>query len=203
VALCFVFGAELGLFLGRLGLFGQELFAVFLGDLVIVRVDFAEGEEAVPVAAEIDERGLQARLYPGNLGEVDVALDLLVFATYEIEFLDPVTWDDRDPGYFRVARVDEHARCHSKFSVRGPAGRDLHRAEGRAGALMVSRRPATNASRQKGTGPRFVERRIGMMCLQGCAAARGTRPGRQRLHERPGASSRSAGREGSWLASTW
>src|SRR3546814_9644604 len=44
---------------GMLGLFAQQRFAVFLRDLVIVGVDFAEGQEAVTVAAIFDERRLQ------------------------------------------------------------------------------------------------------------------------------------------------
>src|SRR5271155_2865350 len=31
-------------------------------DLVVIRVDFAEGQEAVPIAAVVDEGGLQRRL---------------------------------------------------------------------------------------------------------------------------------------------
>ena len=37
-------------------------------DLVIIRVDFAERQEAVTVAAVVDERRLQRRFDPGNLG---------------------------------------------------------------------------------------------------------------------------------------
>ena len=45
-----------------------------IGDrnLVIVRMDFGEGEKAVAIAAIVDESGLERRLYPGNLGEVDI-----------------------------------------------------------------------------------------------------------------------------------
>ena len=64
------------------------------------------------VAAEINESRLQRRFDPGYLGEVDIALDLLVFGRFEIEFLNPVALQDRHPGFFRVARIDQHARCH-------------------------------------------------------------------------------------------
>ena len=37
-------------------------------DLEIVGVDIVEGEETVPVAAEVDERRLKRRLDPGDLG---------------------------------------------------------------------------------------------------------------------------------------
>ena len=42
-------------------------------DLVVVGMDFVEGEEAVAVAAVLDEGGLQRRLHARHLGEIDVA----------------------------------------------------------------------------------------------------------------------------------
>ena len=42
-------------------------------DLIVVRMDFGKGQEAVPVAAIFDESGLQRRFDPGDLREVDVA----------------------------------------------------------------------------------------------------------------------------------
>ncbi len=46
----------------------EQRFAIFLGDLVVVGVDLAEGEEAVAVATEIHEGRLQRRFDPCNLG---------------------------------------------------------------------------------------------------------------------------------------
>ena len=45
-----------------------------IGDrnLVIVRMDLGESEKTVAVAAIVDESGLERRLYPGDLGEVDI-----------------------------------------------------------------------------------------------------------------------------------
>jgi len=58
-----------------LGLFGilarlllQQRLPIGKGDLVIVGMNFGEGQEAVAIAAVIDERGLQRRLDPRNLG---------------------------------------------------------------------------------------------------------------------------------------
>ena len=99
-------GAQRGLFLGMGGFFRQQGLAVLLGDLIIIRVDFAEGQEAVAVATEIDERRLQRRFDPGYLGEIDVALDLLVFSRFKVEFLNPVALEHRHPGFFLVARID-------------------------------------------------------------------------------------------------
>src|SRR5690606_8239857 len=81
----FVFvGAQRGLFLGVGLLFGQQGFPIGLGNLVIVGMDFAEGEKAVTIAPEVDESRLKRRFYAGNLGQIDVALDLLVFGRFEV-----------------------------------------------------------------------------------------------------------------------
>ncbi len=55
--------------------------------LVVVGMDLAEGEKAVPVAAVFDEGGLQAGLYPNHLREVDVALELALGGGFDIEIL--------------------------------------------------------------------------------------------------------------------
>ncbi len=101
-----------------LGLGAEQRLAILLGDLVIIRVDFREGQEAVAIAAELDERRLERRLHARHLGKIDIALELLAFGGFEIELFDPVTLYDRDPGLFRVARVDQHARRHYIFSGR-------------------------------------------------------------------------------------
>ena len=75
-------------------------------------MDLAEGEEAVPVAAVVDERRLQRRLYPGDLGEIDVAFELALIRALEVELLEPLAIHHDDPGLFRVGGVDQHASCH-------------------------------------------------------------------------------------------
>ncbi|CAL1691916.1 hypothetical protein MMB232_02071 [Brevundimonas subvibrioides] len=64
-----------GVVIGRVRL-GHDGFTVGGRDLVVVGVDFVEGEEAVTIAAVLDEGGLQAGLYAGDLGEIDVAAKL-------------------------------------------------------------------------------------------------------------------------------
>jgi hypothetical protein len=113
-----VSGAQGGFFLGVGSLFGQQPLAVFARNLVIVGMDFAEGEEAVAIAAEIDESRLKRGFYPGNLGEIDIALDLLMIGRFKVEFLNTIALEHRHPGFFRVARIDQHARCHLIFSKR-------------------------------------------------------------------------------------
>jgi len=51
-----------------LGFFGQQRVAVGLRNLIIVGMDFAEGQEAVAVSAIIDERRLKRRFDAGDLG---------------------------------------------------------------------------------------------------------------------------------------
>ena len=83
----FLFGAQASFFFSCLGLFCQQLFAILLRDLVIIRMNFAEGEETVTVAAEVDESCLQRWFDPGYLGEVNVAFDLLVFSRFKIKLI--------------------------------------------------------------------------------------------------------------------
>ena len=98
--------------LGELTLGFVEHAPVGLRDLVVVGMDFAERQEAVPLAAIVDERGLQRRFDPGYLGEIDITFELLVLGGLEVKLLDPGSLDDRDPGLLRVARVDQHAHGH-------------------------------------------------------------------------------------------
>src|SRR3546814_7522246 len=79
-------------------LFAQQRVPVFLRDLIIIGVDFRKGEEAVAVAAIIDERRLQRRFNPRHLGEVDITLELPPFSGFKIKFLYTVPVDDGDPG---------------------------------------------------------------------------------------------------------
>src|SRR6185437_12680481 len=51
-----------------------------IGDrnLIIIRMNFSKGQEAVPVPAVIDESGLQRRFYARDLGEVNIPAKLLL-----------------------------------------------------------------------------------------------------------------------------
>jgi len=81
-------------------------------NLVIVGMDFAEGEKAVAVAAVIDEGRLQRRLDPRDLGQIDVAAELFTVGGLEVEFLDSVAAQNHHPGLLRVGRIDEHFVGH-------------------------------------------------------------------------------------------
>ena len=61
------------LFRGLVGLGAQQRLTVGDRDLVIVGVNFAEGEETVAVAAILDERRLKRRFDAGDPREIDVS----------------------------------------------------------------------------------------------------------------------------------
>src|SRR4029077_18784717 len=87
----------LGLAMGAFVRLDQRL-AIGDRDLVIVRMDFAEGEEAVAITAIFDEGRLQRRLYAGDFCEVDIAAQLLALGSLEIKLFDAIAADHDDPG---------------------------------------------------------------------------------------------------------
>jgi hypothetical protein len=102
-------GAVLALFFGlAVGAFVRLDQRLTVGDrdLIIVGVDFAEGEEAVAVAAIFDEGRLQGRLNARDLGEVDIAAQLLALGGLEVKLFDAIAADHDDPGLFRVGGID-------------------------------------------------------------------------------------------------
>ena len=102
------------LFLFRL----EQCHAVGERDLVIIRMDFREGQEAMAVAAILNEGCLQRRLYARHFGQVDVALQLAAGGAFEVEFLDAVTLEDDHAGLFGVAGIDEHFAAHVSVPMR-------------------------------------------------------------------------------------
>ena len=108
-------GAAVDLVLGvavRALFLGDQRLPVGDRDLIIVGMDFGERQEAVAVAAVVDEGGLQRRLYPRDLGEIDIAAQLPAVRGLEVEFLDPVAAQDHHPGLLRMGGVDEHLVGH-------------------------------------------------------------------------------------------
>ncbi len=105
---------------GALGalLFVDQRLAVGDRDLIVVRVDFAERQEAVAVAAVIDESGLQRRLDARHLRQIDIAAELLTVCGLEVEFLDAIAAQYDHPGLLGMGRVDEHFVGHFVISRR-------------------------------------------------------------------------------------
>jgi hypothetical protein len=75
-------------------------------DLVIVGMDFAEGQKAVAVATVFDEGCLQRRLDARNLGEIDIAAQLFALGGFKIKLFDAIAAHHDDPGLFRVGGID-------------------------------------------------------------------------------------------------
>ena len=110
-------------------LVGDQRLPVGGGDLVIIGMDFREGEEALAVAAIFHERRLQRRFNAGYLGKIDVALERPPRSSLEIKFFDFGPVENHHAGFFRVAGVDKHAlfhgilrcarRCPARMSQRG------------------------------------------------------------------------------------
>ena len=107
-------GLPLGLFVGL-----EERLPVGDRDLVVVGVDLAEREKPVPVAAILDERGLQGRFDARDLGEIDVAAELAAARRFEIEFLDLVSARYDNAGLLLMGGVDEHLVGHIELSKKG------------------------------------------------------------------------------------
>ena len=137
----------------RIGfLLGEQRHAVGDGDLIIVGMDFRKGEEALPVAAIFDERGLQRRLYARHLGEIDVAFEGPLGGGFEIKFFDFLSVENDHPGLFRVACIDKHtlghrclraarSRTSQRRAGRGTGSRGMGRALFGAGAMPQAVRP--------------------------------------------------------------
>jgi hypothetical protein len=106
-----VLGLLFGLAMGALLGLDQGL-TVRDRNLVVVGMDFAEGEKAVPVAAIFDEGRLQGRLYTRDFCKVDVAAQLLALGGLEIKLFDAIATDHNDPGLFRVGGIDQHFVWH-------------------------------------------------------------------------------------------
>ena len=102
--------------------FLQEGLTVLGRQLVIVRVDLAEGEEAMAVAAILDKGGLERGLHPGHFGEIDVSAELFVAGGFEVEIVNLAVVDDRHPCFFGMGGVDKHQSAHVTEPF-GPARR--------------------------------------------------------------------------------
>ena len=102
-------GVGLGFRLGLgLGLLLQQRLPVGYRDLIVVGMDFAEGQEAVAVAAVVDECGLQRRLDPRDLCQIDVAAKQFACGGLVVELLYPAVAKHHDPSFLRVRGVNEH-----------------------------------------------------------------------------------------------
>jgi hypothetical protein len=95
----FFFSVAAGFFF----LLGEQRHAVGDGDLIIIGVDFREGQKALPVAAILYERSLKRRLHARDFRELDFSFERPLGGGLEIKFLDLLAVQYDNPGLFRVA----------------------------------------------------------------------------------------------------
>ncbi len=81
-------------------------------DLIIIGMDFGEGQEAVAVSAVVDEGGLERRLHARHLGKIDIAAKLFTSGGLEVEFFHTVAAQNHHPGFLRMGRIDQHFVGH-------------------------------------------------------------------------------------------
>ncbi len=78
------------------------------GDLIVIGVNFVEGQEAVAIAAVINECSLERWLHACDFGEIDIATKQLARSTLEVEFFYPAVALHHHPGFLGMCGVDEH-----------------------------------------------------------------------------------------------
>ena len=81
-------------------------------NLVVIRVNFTEGQKAVAITAVVHKGGLQRRLYASDFGQIDIAAQLLTASGFKVEFLHSLTTQNDNPSLLRMSRVDEHLVGH-------------------------------------------------------------------------------------------
>ena len=85
---------------------GEQPFTVRDRDLVVIRVNFPESQEAVAVATVFYEGCLEAGFDPDDFREVDITFYLLAIGRLNVEILKPVAVQYHHARLFRVAGVD-------------------------------------------------------------------------------------------------
>jgi hypothetical protein len=111
-------------------------------------MDFAKGEKSVAIAAVFHESGLQTGFYADDLGEVDIAFELTPRLGFDIEILEPVTFQHHDAGFFRVRGIDEHTLGHLGKNSVGRPWRDFPGRGARPGGPIASKRMAGQGRHQ-------------------------------------------------------
>ena len=111
IALEFAFGTRVRLgvsFSLRGGFFVDQRLPVGNRNLIVVGVNFVEGQEAVAIAAIFDEGRLQGRFDAGDLCQINIAAQQFSGGRLVVEFFYPAIAKHHDPGLFRVGGIDKH-----------------------------------------------------------------------------------------------
>jgi hypothetical protein len=118
----FLFGLSMGAFIGL-----DQRLAIGDRNLIVIGMNFAEGQKPVAIAAIFDEGGLQRRLDARDLRQIDIAAQLFALRGLEIKFFDAVAANHNDPGLLRVGGIDKHFVWH--FGTLDGGGRAGRRAQ--------------------------------------------------------------------------
>ena len=127
----FFIGIEVLIFLDILNVLIRHVGKVFLffllkgelilvWNLIIIRMDFRESQEAVAVSAIINESGLKGGFDPRYFSKINIASELPLIAALKIKFFDAGSIDDDHPRFFGVCCIDQHTFCHG--DLRWPLG---------------------------------------------------------------------------------
>ena len=149
---------------------------VIYAGLEIVAGDFLQRQEAVALAAVLDERSFERRFQPGDPAFINIGFFLLFRRPFDIDVVEILAFDDGDAQFFSLRRIDQHAFHGLAFLTRinparerargtpwafspletagstvarssRPRGRSCHGAGARHEPLQVFQRCNTTASR--------------------------------------------------------
>ena len=96
----------------RTFLLGDQRLPIRDRNLIIIGMNFAEGEETMAIAAIVDKGGLQRRLNAGDFGQVDVTAQLPAAGLLEVELLHTLATQNDHPGLLRMGGVYKHLVGH-------------------------------------------------------------------------------------------
>src|SRR5262249_20799442 len=117
-----------------LGLADQR-FTIGDRDPVVIGMDFAEGQEAMAIAAIFHEAGLERGLHPRDRGELHVACERPAAGYFDVELFKFPAVQHRDPGLLRVGGIDQHCFGHAYGTPRAKRRPRLTRAAARIGLV--------------------------------------------------------------------
>ena len=87
----------------------------------IVRLDIADMQEAILTDAKINKYRLDTGLQIDDFAFVYVAYPIVLAGAFNIKFFQATIFDDRDPAFFVLRRIDQHFFFHDLYFHWGPA----------------------------------------------------------------------------------
>ncbi len=153
--------------------------------LEVVAGNFLERQEAVAIAAVLDERRLQRGLEPRDPALVDVRLLLFLGRLFDVDVVQVLAVDDRDAQFFRLRRIDEHALHCSSVLARIRATAPWRRLWARASVARVARAraPIQRCTPRRAAGALVRETRCETLGPAAASVERRRRTGRMSSHD--------------------